>query len=112
MDVAGDHLRERAHLRAFQRVARQQRRLRMDLVEIFDDGERLDQHVAGIELQRRHPHLRVDRAEFRLLVEAALLLQVDRDRLVGQALEVERDAYPIGRRRAEIGIEFHGSSWE
>ena len=50
MNVAGDQLRQRAHLGAVDRVARQQRRLRMDLVEIFDDGERLGEDFAGIEL--------------------------------------------------------------
>jgi hypothetical protein len=110
MDVAGNHLRRRPHLRPFERIARQQRRLGMHLIEIFDDRERLNEHVAGIELQRRHAHLRVDRAVFRLLVEAALLEQVDRDHLAAQALEVERDAHPVGRRRAKIGIELHVSS--
>ena len=37
----------------------------------------------------------------------ALLLQVDRHGVVGDALEVERDADPVGRRRAEIRIELH-----
>ena len=31
------------------RIARQQRRLRMGVVEVSDDRERLGQHVAGIE---------------------------------------------------------------
>src|SRR5262249_51260056 len=93
-----------------ERIARQQRRLRMHLVEIFDDGERLNEHVTGIELQRRHAHLRVDRAVFRLPVEAALLLQVNGDHLAAQALEVERDAHPVGRGRAKIGIKLHVSS--
>src|SRR5215471_4895694 len=110
VDVAGDHLGERAHLRPLDGVARQQRRLGMDFVEIFDDRERLNEHVAGIELQGRQAHLRIDRAIFRFLVEAALLLQVDRNHLAAQALEVERDAHPIGRRRAKIGIKLHVSS--
>jgi len=42
----------------------------------------------------RHAHLRSDRAVFRLLVEAALFQQVDRDHLAAQALEVERDVAP------------------
>ena len=95
-------------LRAIDRVARQQRRLRMGLVEIFDDGERLGEHFAGVELQRRHPHLRIDRAILGLEIVPAFLLQMDRDRLVGQPLEVERDAHAIGGGRAEIGVELHG----
>ena len=99
-----------AHLGPLDRIARQQRRLRVNLVEILDDRERLDEHVAGIELQRRHAHLRIDRAEVRLPVEAALLLQMDRDHVAGEPLEVERDANPKGRRRAKVGVELHVSS--
>ncbi len=44
------------------------------------------------------------------LVLAAVLGQMDRDHLIGLILQVERDAHPIGGRRAEIGIEFHRSS--
>ena len=35
-----------AHLRALDRIGGQQRRLGMHLVEIFDDRERLQQHLA------------------------------------------------------------------
>ena len=42
VDVAGDRLRERADPRAPSRIARQQRRRGMGLIEIFDDGERLE----------------------------------------------------------------------
>ena len=44
------------------------------------------------------------------LVLAAVLGQMDRDHLIGLILQVERDAHPIGGRRAEIGIEFHRTS--
>ena len=46
------------------------------LVEIFDDGERLDQDVAAI-LERRHQTLRVDAA----IIGRGLIVapQVDRD---------------------------------
>ena len=109
MDIAGDDLRQRPHLRARDRILRQQRRLGMGLVEIFDDGERLDQHLACRRDQRRHAHLRIDRAEFRPPVVAAVLDQMDRHGLVGDALEIERDAHAVGGRRAEIGIELHAS---
>ncbi len=108
MDIAGDDLGDRPHLGALQRIARQERGLRMDLVEILDDRHRLDEHVAGIERERGEPHVRVDGAVFRLAVDAAFLLQMDRDHLADQALEIERDAHPVGGRRAEIGIELHG----
>src|SRR5271166_5585805 len=110
MDVAGDHLRNRAHLRTFHALARQQRRVGMHLIEIFDDGKRLNEHIAAIELERGHPHLRVDGAKLRLPVESAFLLQVDGDHVGDEALEVERDANPIGRGRAKIGVERHGFS--
>src|SRR5579864_233631 len=110
MDIAGDKVGERAHLGPRDRVLGQQRRLGLRLIEIFDDGERLQQTLAARRLQHRHPHLRVDGAEFRPLVVAAVLDQMNRHRLVGNALEIERDAHAIGRRRAEIGIEFHSSS--
>jgi len=45
MDVAGDELRHRAHLRALDRITRQQRWLRMSLVQIFDDGQRLGEQL-------------------------------------------------------------------
>src|SRR5215831_14987677 len=44
MRIAGDDLREPAHPRPRARLLRQERRLRMGLVEILDDGERLEQH--------------------------------------------------------------------
>jgi hypothetical protein len=52
----------------------------------------------------------IDRAEFRLPVDAAFLLQMDRNGLGGQPLEIKGDANPIGGRRAEIGVELHVSS--
>ena len=89
----------------------QERRLGMRLVQIFDDGERLDQRVAGGRDQNRHPHLRIDRAEFGPPVVAAVLDEMNGDGVVGEALETERDAHAVSRRRAEIGIELHVSSW-
>ena len=41
--IAGDDLCESPHTRAAPSVARQQRRVRMRLVEIFDDRQRLEQ---------------------------------------------------------------------
>ena len=43
MGVAGDDLGDAADAGAAARVARQQRRLGMGFVEIFDDGERFEQ---------------------------------------------------------------------
>src|ERR1700733_7936076 len=111
MDVAGDEVGERARLGASDRVLGQQRRLGLRLGEIFDDGERLQQMLAARRDQHRHAHLRIDGAEFRPLVVAAFLDQMDRRRLVGDALEIERDAHAIRGRRAEVGIKFHASSY-
>jgi len=61
----------RAHVGARDRLARQERRLRVNLVEIFDDGERLRHALAGFELEHRQAHLRIDRPKGRLAVEAA-----------------------------------------
>ena len=47
MDIAGDDVGERANLGPRDRIFRQQRRIGLRLLKIFDDGERLDQHVAG-----------------------------------------------------------------
>ena len=46
MDVAGDGIGDLAHARAAERVRRQQRRFGHDLVEIFDDRQRLADGVA------------------------------------------------------------------
>src|SRR5580704_10609520 len=110
MDVAGDEVGERARLGAPDRILGQQRRLGMRLIEIFDDGERLQQMLAAWRHQHRHAHLRIDGAEFRPLVVAAVLDQVNRRRLIAYALEIERDAHTKRRRRAEVGIKFHASS--
>src|SRR6266550_3457197 len=82
----------------------------MDLIQIFDNRKRLDEHFAAVELKRRHPHLRIDGAKLRLSVEAALLLQMDGDHVGGEPFEVERDPYPIGRRRTEKSVERHDTS--
>ena len=52
--------RKRAHAGAAARVLRQQRRLRMGFVEIFHDGDRLEQDRAVTVDQRRQQHLRID----------------------------------------------------
>ena len=95
MDVAGDHLRDGANLGALQRIGRQQRGLGMDIVEIFDNGERLRQRLATGQFKRRHPPLRIDGAKLRRVLVSAVLGQMDGHHLVGQALEIERDAHAV-----------------
>src|SRR5262249_37926444 len=110
MDVAGDELRGSAHLRPLDRVMWQERGLRMDLVDIFDDGERLGEHFPGVERECRYPHQRFDRPVFGLAVDPSLLLQVDRNHVVAEPLEVERDAHPVGGGRTKIRIELPGAA--
>ena len=87
------------------RVLRQDRWVRMCLVEIFHDGDRLEQDSVAL-VERRQQHLRVH-----LLVRVLPLLalqQIDADDLVRHdALEIERDAYPKRRKRSPERIEFH-----
>src|SRR5450756_3075163 len=79
----------------------------MRLVEIFENGERLEQHRAVVLDQRRQRHHRIDLAKGVLALLA--LHQVDVDHLVGRdALEVERDAHAEGRQRAPERKQFHG----
>jgi hypothetical protein len=54
VDVAGHRLGDRPDAGARHGIGRQQRRIGVDLVEILDDGERLGEDVAAVELQRRH----------------------------------------------------------
>ena len=99
------HLRECANSRALHRIAWQERGLRMNLIEKFDDGKRLDEHFAGIELERRDAHLRVDAAVFGAPLLAAFPEEVNGHDLIAQSLEVERDANPVRGGRAKIGIQ-------
>ena len=61
MDVGRRDQRQRPDARAPDRIPGQQRRLGMDFLEVFEDGQRLGQHLARIEHQRRHQLLRIDR---------------------------------------------------
>src|SRR5262249_20340747 len=109
MRVAGDDLRETTHACPRARLLRQERRLRMGLVEILDDGERLEQHRPVTVDQRRQHHLRIDLAVALLALLA--LHEVDVNHLVrDDALEVERDAHAIGGERAPEREQLHGTS--
>ena len=54
--------------------------------------------------------LRIDGAEFLAPLPAAVAREMHRLMIIGQLLQIERDAHPIGRRRAEISIKLHGVS--
>ena len=65
MDIAGNQFGERPYPGTTDRVRGQQCRFGTGLFEIFDDGERLDQRLAGSRDQHRDAHLRVDGAKLR-----------------------------------------------
>ena len=88
MDIAGDDVCEARVFGAGNRVLGQQRRIGVSLVEIFDDGQRLDQHLADSARPKWHAHLRVHRAEFRPSVMATVFHEMHRYRLVGEPLRL------------------------
>src|SRR5713226_3198803 len=96
--------REAAHPGARQRIGRQDRRFRVFLFEIFEDGDRLEELGVAVE-QGRHDRLRVRRLVFRLELIAAI--EVDEDFLALQSLEIERDADAERRLRPPIGVDLH-----
>ena len=80
----------------------------MDIVEVFDNRERLREHFAAGQLECGHSRLRIDAAILRSVLASALLDEVDRHRLIRKPLEIERDADPIRGGGTKIRIEFHG----
>jgi hypothetical protein len=104
MDVAGYDRGQCPHPGPVLRIARQQRRRGICLVEILDDRQRLNEHRA-IDLQRRHEPLRIDAAETRLPLVAAP--QMDKGALVIELFQVQGDAHAEGRGRAKIAVQFH-----
>lgn len=82
----------------------------MDVVEIFDDRERLSQDFTARQFQRWHARLRIDGAKFGRVLASAIFGKVNRRHLIGKFLEIERDSDPIGGGRAKIRIEFHGTT--
>ncbi len=83
---------------------RQERRLGVFLLEVFEDRERLEQPRPAVD-QRRHHHLRVDRAV--LWRELVAALQMEVHIVAAEPFKVERDAHAETRLRAVIGIELH-----
>ena len=55
MNVTGDRLCDCPNLGAADGVCRQQRGLRMCLIDVFDDGHRLSKHLAAGQHQNGHP---------------------------------------------------------
>ncbi len=108
MDVARHRKRERAHASATARVARQQRRRRIRLVEPLDDRERLRQHLPVVGDERRHEALRIQRE----IVVRALraFAQMHEVALRRDAVEVELDPHAERGRQAEVVVELHVKS--
>src|SRR5205085_5688691 len=90
-------------------VFRQERRPRLRLLEVFEDGERLEERRAAIvEHQRWHDRLRIH-GDVVLIVLLALK-QVDRDLVDGEPLQRERNLYAICGERTPKTIELHRTS--
>src|SRR5687768_5017701 len=80
----------------------------MQLLEILDDRHRLGEPAAVVELERGHERLGVHRAVGRLAMLP--LRQVDEARLVGEPLQVERDAHAKGGGAAEVRVQLHSAA--
>src|SRR5713226_3725692 len=104
MDLARDCECEGAHTRAAGRIARQNRRIRMRLVEVFADRQRLSNQPAVV-VERRDDFLRIDRPVRGLMLLA--FAKIDRRIIVAQSLERHRDPHAITRRRAEEVVKLH-----
>src|SRR6266581_3989115 len=104
MNVAGNDRGERTHASPAIGVAGQERRLGICLVEVFDDRQRLDQHLVA-DFERRHQALRVDATK----VGSGLVApaQVDEGVLVIELLEIEGDAHAKRGGGSKITVEFH-----
>src|SRR5690606_32310826 len=85
-----------------------QRPVRPGLVQVLDDGHGLAHDPVAMQ-QHRHQLLRIEVGEGRLVLLAAVLEQVHRHHLVGQLLEVERDADPIGGAGPPVRVQPDGA---
>src|SRR5947209_1872457 len=104
MDVAGYGISELAHTRASQRLARQERRLGPDLVQIFYDGERLSDDMSPVQ-QCRDQALRIERLVVGAVLFAAAAQEMDRDLFGRDTLQVQRYPHAESSGGAEIAIE-------
>src|SRR5215470_1018788 len=108
VDVARRDLRQPPDARAGARLAREERRLGMGLVQVLEDRERLEERWGVAVEERRHHALRVDAA---VPGRELLALQEIDDRLLeGDRLEVERDPHAERGERAPEAVEFHAVS--
>ena len=104
MHLARDELRHGADAGALRRRAGQQGGLGVGLLEVFDDGHRLDERALAVG-QRRNGLLRIDARVLRPPVVTRP--QVQDLRLVRDALQVQHDADPERRGRSDRFMELH-----
>ena len=104
MDVACDCHGNRADALPIARRHGKQRWLGPGLVEVFKNGQRLPE-LATAMLQDGNHALRVDRAEFRPPLVAAIAQEMDRKDVVTQTLEIQADAHAIRRAGAPIRVQ-------
>ena len=107
MPIRSRDQRESAHACPAARVLRQETRLRMRLVDVLEDRERLEQRrPAFVEDQRRHHPLRVHGE----IVVGVLLAfqQIDGDLFRLQALQGQSNAHAVGREGTPKTVELHG----
>src|SRR5271165_6683903 len=95
---------EPAHPGPCLRICGQQRRLRVLLLEIFENSQRLEELDVTVDQGWDH-HLRIDRAV--RIGELIALFEVQKAVLPRDALQVERDAHAETRLRAVICVELH-----
>ena len=80
----------------------------MNVIQIFDNRERLGEYLATRQLECGYTCLRVDGAKCGGVLASAIFCQMDGHHFVGKALEIKRYADPVRGGRTKIGIEFHG----
>ena len=102
VDVHGDGIGNRAKARRLGRIGRKQGRVRIAGLQIFENRHRLGHHLP-VDLQRGHI---ADGAARPVGVGTMLACQqIDHHLIIGQPLQVQRDAYPVACRRAPVIIE-------
>src|SRR5262245_13133074 len=106
MHVARDRQSHRSDTGTIDRRPRHQWRVRMSLIEVLNNRERLrDSRV--LNRQSRHQRLWIDRTVIRPLLIAGRRPQIYIHSLVRNAFEVKGDPRAVSRRTAEVVIQLH-----
>src|SRR5215472_8501295 len=104
MNVAGHDIGKLPYASPSRRVAWQDGWARMGFIQIFDGRERLTDHVAVMN-QGRNDLLRIDRPVGLRMLLAAILPQVNKSVLRGDALQVQGYANAESGRRPKVPVE-------